>query len=270
MAKVKGIWTFKDVLKTVLPVAQDVKFTSAKNSYVGFFIDSGAFSPTSCSLCYKFLDETLDDGFGGMSVYFYDECYGTVGWDTYIEEAKTIDFGKDGQDVSPEFYAWLLENTIPIEINITENGTTTLATAGKYCDRNIDVNVNVPSYEAELAEQKAITDSILDRSITNYFNDTVTEIGIYAFMATSIERAEFTQKIFIRNVAFRYCSYFAKLILRSESVCTLEKVTAFADTPIENGTGYIYVPDNLVNTYKTATNWSNFADKIKPISELEE
>ena len=30
------------------------------------------------------------------------------------------------------------------QINITANGTKTLATAGKYCDRNIDVNVNVP------------------------------------------------------------------------------------------------------------------------------
>ena len=30
------------------------------------------------------------------------------------------------------------------QINITDNGTTTLATAGKYCERNIDVNVNVP------------------------------------------------------------------------------------------------------------------------------
>lgn len=29
------------------------------------------------------------------------------------------------------------------QINITQNGTTTLATAGKYCDRNIDVNVDV-------------------------------------------------------------------------------------------------------------------------------
>ena len=29
------------------------------------------------------------------------------------------------------------------QINITENGTTILATAGKYCDRNIDVNVDV-------------------------------------------------------------------------------------------------------------------------------
>jgi len=30
-----------------------------------------------------------------------------------------------------------------IKITVTENGTTTLATAGKYCDRNVDVEVNV-------------------------------------------------------------------------------------------------------------------------------
>lgn len=29
------------------------------------------------------------------------------------------------------------------QINVNKNGTTTLATAGKYCDRNIDVNVDV-------------------------------------------------------------------------------------------------------------------------------
>ena len=33
-----------------------------------------------------------------------------------------------------------------IQINITENGTKTLHTAGKYCDRNIDVNVDVPDH----------------------------------------------------------------------------------------------------------------------------
>jgi hypothetical protein len=31
------------------------------------------------------------------------------------------------------------------QIDIVTNGTTTLATAGKYCDRNIDVNVAVPA-----------------------------------------------------------------------------------------------------------------------------
>ena len=31
-----------------------------------------------------------------------------------------------------------------IKIAVASNGTTTLATAGKYCDRNVDVEVNVP------------------------------------------------------------------------------------------------------------------------------
>ena len=29
-----------------------------------------------------------------------------------------------------------------------------------------------------------------------------------------------------------------------------------------------YVPDDLVNSYKEATNWSTYADRIKPLSEL--
>ena len=32
--------------------------------------------------------------------------------------------------------------------------------------------------------------------------------------------------------------------------------------------GYIYVPDTLVDSYKTATNWVTLADQIKPLSEL--
>lgn len=42
----------------------------------------------------------------------------------------------------------------------------------------------------------------------------------------------------------------------------------FKETPIESGTGYVYVPDELVDSYKTATNWVTIADNIKPISDL--
>lgn len=44
-----------------------------------------------------------------------------------------------------------------IGINITENGTTTLATAGKYCDRNIDVNVAVGSVPAVIQALEVTT-----------------------------------------------------------------------------------------------------------------
>lgn len=156
------------------------------------------------------------------------------------------------------------------QINITENGTTTLATAGKYCDRNIDVNVAVPNYEEEVNRQKAITDSILDRTITDYFNDSVTVVYTGAFRYAALIRAEFTQSIELWNTSFSDCPSLVKLILRSESVCTLKSTGALIRTPIESGTGYIYVPDHLVESYKTTTNWSTFANQIKPISELEE
>ena len=42
----------------------------------------------------------------------------------------------------------------------------------------------------------------------------------------------------------------------------------FEGTPIDKGTGSIYVPDSLVENFKSATNWSGYADVIKPISEM--
>ena len=45
----------------------------------------------------------------------------------------------------------------------------------------------------------------------------------------------------------------------------LEKTSAFKDTPIESGTGYVYVPSALVDSYKSATNWSTYADQIRAI-----
>lgn len=63
----------------------------------------------------------------------------------------------------------------------------------------------------------------------------------------------------------------------------LEKIIIPASTPVEcstiegllqipaftNGTGKIYVKDELVDAYKAATNWATVADYIRPISEYE-
>lgn len=69
---------------------------------------------------------------------------------------------------------------------------------------------------------------------------------------------------------FRNCSNLAKFALPNiTSVPTLSGSLAFSGTPIANGTGYIYVPNDLVDSFKSATNWVAYADQIKPISELE-
>ena len=74
----------------------------------------------------------------------------------------------------------------------------------------------------------------------------------------------------IDNLAFYYCSGLATLILRkSDAICTLSNTNAFTGTPIVKGTGYIYVPAALIDTYKSATNWSTFSAQFKTIEGSE-
>lgn len=73
----------------------------------------------------------------------------------------------------------------------------------------------------------------------------------------------------IGGYGFRECPSLTKFILRSNTVPSVN-ANSFNDTPIKNGTGYIYVKDDLVSKYKSATNWSTYAEQIKPISELGE
>ena len=85
-----------------------------------------------------------------------------------------------------------------------------------------------------------------------------------------LKRLDFPSVESIDTGAFSGCSRLVTLILRkADTVCTLKNVNAFNNTPIAKGTGLIYVPDNLVEQYKAATNWSTYANQIKPISELE-
>lgn len=70
---------------------------------------------------------------------------------------------------------------------------------------------------------------------------------------------------------FNKCSSLETLILRkSDAICTLANVSAFTSTPIESGTGYVYVPSALVDSYRTATNWSTYANQFRAIEDYPE
>jgi hypothetical protein len=74
----------------------------------------------------------------------------------------------------------------------------------------------------------------------------------------------------IDSQAFQSCQSLTTFILRSPDVCKLNNANVFEGTPIKSGTGFIFVPDNLLEDYRKATNWATYASQIKPISELEE
>lgn len=63
-----------------------------------------------------------------------------------------------------------------------------------------------------------------------------------------------------------YDSGVTSLILSSSVVVSLENEDAFYFTPIEDGTGYIYVPSDLVDSYKASEGWSTYTNQIQAIA----
>ena len=95
------------------------------------------------------------------------------------------------------------------------------------------------------------------------------EEGAFA-RCTSLTTANFPVATTIDTYAFGYCSNLTALILRSEALVTLAKADAFASSAIANGTGYIYVPSALIDSYKVAANWSTYAAQFRAIEDYSE
>lgn len=98
-----------------------------------------------------------------------------------------------------------------------------------------------------------------------------TMASTYTFDGCSeLTKLEFNTLGSIGYYTFRNCSKLATLVIRTNSRITLNATNSFEGTPIASGTGYIYVPDELVESYKVGTNWASYANAIKPLSEYVE
>lgn len=99
----------------------------------------------------------------------------------------------------------------------------------------------------------------------------VKSLANYAFQGCqSITELDLPSLQSMQGAVFSNNKSLTALILRNANVCTLGNANVFGGTPIASGTGFVYVPDNLVDSYKAARNWSTYAAQIKPLSEYNE
>lgn len=87
------------------------------------------------------------------------------------------------------------------------------------------------------------------------------------FDCSNLAKIDFDVLEEMKDADFYQCSALKAVIIRSPAVCAMSDSKAFKSTPIASGTGYIYVPAALVDSYKAATNWSAYADQIRAIED---
>ena len=90
----------------------------------------------------------------------------------------------------------------------------------------------------------------------------------FAYASSSVEWVYFGAVESIRAYAFSVCSALSAVVLTGDQVATLASTNVFSSSGISDGTGYVYVQDNLVEQYKVATNWVTYAGQIKGLSEI--
>jgi hypothetical protein len=176
-----------------------------------------------------------------------------------------------------------------IKRTITSYSNDTLTSVGSYAFHSCTslISVNLPkatslgtsafnncsamtSFEAPLLTSFTTQSLYACNALTSLTFPNLTSIGSQGARACKkLARVDLGVVTSIGALAFDGCSLLDTCIIRTTTVPTLVNVSAFAGTLIASGTGYIYVLDTLVDSYKSASNWSTYASQIKPLSELE-
>ena len=172
---------------------------------------------------------------------------------------------------------------------ITNFSNDTLTSLGDYtfyrCTKLISVKLNkvielglsvfnacssMVSFEAPLLEEFSTQAFYGCHALEAVNLPSVQSVGAQSFRTCKkLARVDLATVTIIGPLAFNGCPLLSALIIRTPALCKLDNISALTNTPIASGTGYIYVPDELVEEYKVATNWSDYVSQIKPLSELE-
>lgn len=94
------------------------------------------------------------------------------------------------------------------------------------------------------------------------------EIGAEAFKGMNgLEKVDVSVPL-IYGKAFANCSSLKTIVLRSKEMVLIDGEKWIDNTPIANGDGYFYVPDDQVENYKVYAEFLTYTSQLKPLSEL--
>lgn len=137
----------------------------------------------------------------------------------------------------------------------------------KYVPKNESDVINFNDNQIDILRDYAFANSPI---IVTVEMTALESIGNYAFRGCNmLQEAIFSKVTVINENAFNGCSNLYNLVIKTDSVCSLG-TNALSNTPISNTSvtnAYLYVPNNLKNSY--ATSWGIDIAKIRSIEGSE-
>ena len=189
---------------------------------------------------------------------------GIVSDTAFYNEITKVTFPNKIKSLSEGAFQFSNIEEITLPTNITSIGERSFY----HCDglKKITILGNITEIPLQTFTMNVTKNSQLSEvNIPDSVTTKLKNIKDYAFQnCTSLEIVDLPSTVTsIGKSVFNNDTALKTVICRATTPPTLG--TSVFPTEVEN----IYVPDGSVNSYKSATNWSTYADKIKGISEMQ-
>ena len=157
--------------------------------------------------------------------------------------------------------------------NFNTSNVTSFSSMFNNCSNLTNINLSEfdTSKATNMSNMFASCSSLINLDLSNFNTSNVISMSNMFNRASNLNKIDisgFTSERLSSNVYMFYNTKLTILIIDNPNLFKMTATSMLQNTPIASGTGYVYVPDNMVETYKSATNWSDYSSQIKPISEL--
>jgi hypothetical protein len=135
-----------------------------------------------------------------------------------------------------------------------------------------------------------VLNALIDGTLTEFKDDVLTSVGVYAFIGqtnlktvmlpnvtrigesafygcSSLETVDLGKISYLAEKAFAQCYNLKTIVIRSSAVPDDQSSTVFAGVYLTNGTCHIYVPRDLIDTYKATEYWWMYPNAYRALED---